>query len=268
MLPLSYNGTDQVTWISLAAGVISQDLVLSELGVFDWLTHVQASPLTYLAVLSACALDAILPIVPSEAVVIAASILATSGELSIWVIALAAAAGGFLGDTGSYALGRTAGASAARRLFRRPKAKGRLTWAGKALERHGATIIVVARFVPGGRTATTFTAGTVRLAWPRFAAADAVGATLWAAYAAGLGYLGVRRSSGVRCMPSCLVWAWPCWSPSRSRRRGGSGGAVLAVGARLADSRSNKDGQRRPRRSIVVRYYAATTEYGLSGAVR
>ena len=97
MLPLSYNGTDQVTWISLAAGVISQDLVLSELGVFDWLTHVQASPLTYLAVLGACALDAVLPIVPSEAVVIAASILATSGELSIWVIALAAAAGGFLG---------------------------------------------------------------------------------------------------------------------------------------------------------------------------
>jgi len=66
----------------------------------------------------------------------------------------------------------------------------RLDWAGEALRRHGATIIVVARFVPGGRTATTFTAGTVRLPWPRFAAADAVGASLWAAYAAGLGYLG------------------------------------------------------------------------------
>jgi membrane protein DedA with SNARE-associated domain len=87
-------------------------------------------------------------------------------------------------------LGRTAGASAARRLFRSPKAKRRLDWAGDALDRHGATIIVVARFVPGGRTATTFTAGTVRLPWPRFAAADAVGATLWAVYAAGLGYLG------------------------------------------------------------------------------
>jgi membrane-associated protein len=158
--------------------------------VFDWLTQVQASPLTYLAVLGACALDAVLPIVPSEAVVIAASVLATKGELSIWLIALAAAAGGFLGDTGSYALGRTAGAAAAGRLFRSPKAKGRLTWAAKALDRHGATIIVVARFVPGGRTATTFTAGTVRLAWPRFAVADAVGATLWAAYAAGLGYVG------------------------------------------------------------------------------
>jgi membrane-associated protein len=109
---------------------------------------VQASPLTYLAVLGACALDAVLPIVPSEAVVIAAAVLAAKGELSIWLIALAAA-GGFLGDTGSYVLGRTAGAAAARRLFRSPKAKGRLTWAGEALERHGATIIVVARFVPG-----------------------------------------------------------------------------------------------------------------------
>jgi membrane-associated protein len=158
--------------------------------VFDWLTQMQASPLTYLAVLGACALDAVLPIVPSEAVVIAASVLAAKGELSIWLIVLAAAAGGFLGDTGSYLLGRTAGASAARRLFRSSKAEGRLSWAGKALERHGATIIVVARFVPGGRTATTFTAGTVGLPWPRFAAADAVGATLWAAYAAGLGYLG------------------------------------------------------------------------------
>jgi membrane protein DedA with SNARE-associated domain len=87
--------------------------------VFDWMTQLQASPLTYLAVLGACALDAVLPIVPSEAVVIAASILATRGELSIWLVTVAAAAGGFLGDTASYVLGRTAGASAARRLIRK-----------------------------------------------------------------------------------------------------------------------------------------------------
>jgi hypothetical protein len=68
------------------AGVISQDPVPRELDVFDWLTELQA-----------CALDAVLPIVPSEAVVIAASILAAKGELSIWLVALAAAAGGFLG---------------------------------------------------------------------------------------------------------------------------------------------------------------------------
>jgi membrane-associated protein len=206
--------------------------------VFDWLTHMQASPLTYLAVLGACALDAVLPIVPSEAVVIAAAVLAAKGQSSIWLIAVAAAAGGFLGDTGSYVLGRTAGASAARRLFRSPKAKRRLTWAGEALERHGATIIVVARFVPGGRTATTFTAGTVRLSWPRFAAADAVGATLWAAYAAGLGYLGgetfERRplyaflfGLGVALLVALVVEA-----ARRLRRRAARAGGRDAVGGR------------------------------------
>jgi membrane-associated protein len=158
--------------------------------VFDRLTQLSASPLTYLAVLGVCALDAVLPVVPSETVVIAASVLAARGELWIWLVAVAAAAGGFLGDVGSYLVGRTAGAWAARRLFRGDKAKRRLDWAGKALARHGATIIVVARFVPGGRTATTFTAGTVHLPWPRFAAADAAGAILWAVYAAGIGYLG------------------------------------------------------------------------------
>ena len=158
--------------------------------MFDRLTQLSASPLTYLAVLGVCALDAVLPIVPSETVVIAASVLAARGELLIWLVAVAAAAGGFLGDVGSYLVGRTAGAWAARRLFRGDKAKRRLDWAGGALARHGAAIIVVARFVPGGRTATTFTAGTVHLPWPRFAAADAAGAILWAVYAAGLGYLG------------------------------------------------------------------------------
>jgi membrane-associated protein len=206
--------------------------------VFDWLTHLQASPLTYLAVVGACALDAVLPVVPSEAVVIAASILATRGELSIWLVAVAAAAGGFVGDTGSYVLGRTAGAAAAGRLFRGPKARRRLDWAGAALERHGTTIIAVARFVPGGRTATTFTAGTVRLPWPRFAAADAVGASLWAAYATGLGYLGgetfERRplaaflfGLGVALLVSLAVEA-----ARRLRRRGGRADARRPAGRR------------------------------------
>jgi membrane-associated protein len=158
--------------------------------IFDWLTEPRASPLAYLAVLAACALDAVLPVVPSEAVVIASSVLAVRGELWIWLVAVAAACGGFVGDAGSYALGRTAGARVTRRLFRGTAARRRLAWAGRALARHGTVIIVVARFVPGGRTATTFTAGTVQLPWPQFAAADVVGVTLWAAYATAIGYLG------------------------------------------------------------------------------
>ena len=53
--------------VRLGCSDISRPGAPRELGVFDWLTHVQASPLAYLAVLGACALDAVLPIVPSEA---------------------------------------------------------------------------------------------------------------------------------------------------------------------------------------------------------
>jgi membrane-associated protein len=224
--------------VRLAGSVTFAVLVLSGAGRVRLADPRAGVTLTYLAVLGACALDAVLPIVPSEAVVIGASVLATKGELSIWLIALAAAAGGFLGDTGSYVLGRTAGATAARRLFRSPKAKGRLTWAGEALDRHGATIIMVARFIPGGRTATTFTAGTVRLAWPRFAAADAVGATLWAMYAAGLGYLGgetfERRPmyAFLFGLGVALLVALAVEAARRLRRRGDRPGDRGALGGR------------------------------------
>src|SRR5215217_1558914 len=99
-----------------------------------------------------------------------------------------------------------------------------------------ATIIVVARFVPGGRTATTFTAGTVRLAWPRFAAADAVGATLWAAYAAGLGYLGgetfERRPlyAFLFGLGVALLVALAVEAARRLRRRGARAGGRGALG--------------------------------------
>jgi membrane-associated protein len=158
--------------------------------VFDWLTQVQASPLTYLAVFGACAHDAALSIVPSEAVVIAASVLAARASCPFGWLLWPPRLAGSSATPAPMCLVAPPGPRPLDGCFAAPKAKGRLTWAGEALDRHGATIIMVARFVPGGRTATTFTAGTVRLAWPRFAAADAVGASLWAAYAGGLGYLG------------------------------------------------------------------------------
>ena len=52
-------------------------------------------------------------------------------------------------------------------------------------------MLIVARFIPGGRTATTFTAGLVRFSWHRrFAPYIALAAVLWASYAVLLGYIG------------------------------------------------------------------------------
>ena len=54
-------------------------------------------------------------------------------------------------------------------------------------------MLVVARFVPGGRTATTFTSGLVHMRWlMRFVPFIFVAAVLWALYGALLGYLGGR----------------------------------------------------------------------------
>jgi membrane-associated protein len=51
----------------------------------------------------------------------------------------------------------------------------------------------VARFIPGGRTAATFTSGLVHLRWmTRFCPYILAAAVLWSVYAALLGYLGGR----------------------------------------------------------------------------
>jgi membrane-associated protein len=122
--------------------------------------------------------------------VITASVLAAHGHLWIWLIVPLAALGAFVGDNVSYALGHFFGDPLATRLFRGESGRRRLDWARAALDRRGATIIVVARFVPGGRTAVTFAAGTLEFPWRRFARYDALAVLIWATYSGMLGYIG------------------------------------------------------------------------------
>jgi membrane-associated protein len=51
-------------------------------------------------------------------------------------------------------------------------------------------IVVGARFIPGGRTATALAAGTLDMTWRRWAVYDAIAVTLWATYGVILGYIG------------------------------------------------------------------------------
>jgi membrane protein DedA with SNARE-associated domain len=134
--------------------------------------------------------DAVLPLLPGETAVITGGILVSRGDLIAPLVLLAAWAGAFAGDNASYWVGRSAGQAITRRLFRGEKSRRRLDWARDQLRRRGRLLIVMARFIPGGRTATTFAAGTLHMAWPGFAAADAAGALGWSLYAAALGYFG------------------------------------------------------------------------------
>lgn len=159
--------------------------------MFDWLTQeVGQSAVTYPIVFVACATDVLFPLIPSETVVITATVLAAQGDLFIWLIVPLVAFGAFLGDNVCYWLGRRIGDPIADRLFRGEKGQARLKWAERALCRRGAILIGVGRFIPGGRTATTFAAGTLEMPYRQFVVADAFAAALWALYISMLGYLG------------------------------------------------------------------------------
>jgi membrane protein DedA with SNARE-associated domain len=160
--------------------------------MFDVLAdHVTGSPFTYLLIVAVCAGDALLPLFPAEVVVVTASVLAASGRLQIAVVVLAAVIGAMIGDNCAYGLGQSGLRPLADRLLRSRHAQSRLEWARTQLREAGPWIIVVARFVPGGRTATTYAAGTLGMAWrSRFLPADTVAGVVWSLYATGLGYVG------------------------------------------------------------------------------
>jgi len=157
---------------------------------FESLTeYVSGSPWTYAFLFAVAALDVVFPLVPSEASVITAGVLASSGDLILPLVVVLAAAGAILGDNVSFLLGRYAGHWVARRFFSGERAH-RLEWARRGLDERGGYLIVIGRFIPGGRTAITFGAGLFDMPWRRFIAFDAAAGVVWAGYAGLLGYFG------------------------------------------------------------------------------
>src|ERR687897_1960373 len=107
---------------------------------------VSASPWTYAVILGIAALDAVLPLVPSEATVISAGVLAGAGDLQLALVIAAGAAGAYAGDSSAYWLGRRLGGRLERGIFRGEKATERRAWAERTLEQHGGPLIFGARF--------------------------------------------------------------------------------------------------------------------------
>jgi membrane-associated protein len=159
--------------------------------VFDAvLNALSSSAWTYLIVIAVVAVDAFFPMVPGDAATVTAAILAAQAHLSIVLVVAAAFLGATAGDNFSYFLGNKLGRRAARRLFRGEKSRARLDWARDQLRQRGVPLIIGARFIPGGRTATTFAAGTLDMRWRQFMIGDLIGTFTWALFTALLGYLG------------------------------------------------------------------------------
>jgi membrane-associated protein len=178
--------------------------------VLDSLTElVSGSPWAYAIVFAVAALDAVFPLVPSETVLVAAGALAGSGKLELPLVLIAAAAGALIGDNTAYALGRLLGP----RLEHRAaggKLATRLAWARRQLDEHGASVIVVGRFVPGGRTAVTLSAGALAMPWRRFFGYDVAAAAIWACYGGSIGYFGGTALEGWKGLMLALGIAFVC----------------------------------------------------------
>jgi membrane protein DedA with SNARE-associated domain len=156
--------------------------------IADW---VSGEWWAYPIIFGVAVVDAFFPVVPSETVVIVGGNLASSGDLNLLLVILAGATGAVIGDNISYGIGTWVGEHTVKRWFRSEKSQRRLEWAERMLDERGAYIIIIARFIPGGRTAVTFSAGYIpTFPWRRFIVYDIVAGLIWATYAAMLGYFG------------------------------------------------------------------------------
>jgi len=150
---------------------------------------ISGSAWSYGIIFGVAALDGFFPLVPSETTVIAAGVLASSGKLSIALVILAAAAGAVVGDNVSFWIGKLLGERIAERAFAGSRRK-HLDRAHQMIEERGGYLILIARFIPGGRTAATFACGTLDWEWIRFIKYDIAAGLVWGSYAGLLGYFG------------------------------------------------------------------------------
>ncbi|QKG19035.1 DedA family membrane protein [Actinomadura verrucosospora] len=204
-----------------------------------------SSPWFCLALFAVALLDGFFPVVPSESMVIAGGVYAASGSPDLALVVVSAAAGAFAGDHVAYLLGRGPGGRLLRRARPGTRRHGALVRAADALAERGGLVLVVARYVPGGRTAVTVTMGAVGFPVRRFSLFAGVAAVSWGLYGGLLGYVGgaafeedpvkgVAVGLGLALSVTGAVegvrWA-------RRRRRGGEGGAVEAGGVVGAEGR-------------------------------
>lgn len=162
---------------------------------FEALTSTLTSPWVYALIALAAALDSLLPIVPSETLLISAASFAAAGVPHPLGLIAAATLGALVGDLAAHLVGR----SGSRRLHRwsaLPRWQRLFASAQEMFARRGGSMLIVGRFVPGGRTATTIGSGMLGFRIRDFLLFDGIGSLAWAVYSTGIGLLGGKLFEG------------------------------------------------------------------------
>lgn len=141
-------------------------------------------------------LGALVPVVPTGAVVSTAAVVALhqTAPLSVFLVFLVSASAAFLGDITLYWLGRrgvgSRNGSKWLEALRSRAAPDRLAQAQRKLDDHGGTVLVLSRLVPAGRIPVMLACLMARMPLARFARGDAPACLAWAATYGVIGILG------------------------------------------------------------------------------
>ncbi|NBO33424.1 MAG: DedA family protein [Actinobacteria bacterium] len=157
---------------------------------FSWLKDFSSSPWFYVIIFVIALLDSVLPIVPSETLVIIGGVSAGLGELWLPLVIICGTTGAFIGDNLSYLIGREASDWVMRRQTRTEKGAKRMAKIVEQVHERGGLLLVTARFIPGGRTALTLSCGVTRQPRRWFVGWVVVATVIWGNYAALLGFIG------------------------------------------------------------------------------
>ena len=155
----------------------------------DFLQGLLPSPWLWAVVFFVSALDALLPFMPSDTTVLVVGVLVVEHPTRLFLLIVVAAAGAFAGDCLSYVIGRRSGRML-KRLTSDDRGRRRYQWVSMQLRKHGTLLILLARYVPGGRVATMVTAGALSYPKRKFLVTEGIATVLWAAFFALLGYVG------------------------------------------------------------------------------
>ena len=133
-------------------------------------------------------------VLPTEPTIIAACVLSLEGHFGLGGVVAATLAGGALGDTCGFWLGRTKG----RRLLRGPgrlreMARNQEVRTSRLIQRHSVFAVSVGRVVAFVRTLMPLMSGMSELTYCRFLVYDLLGVALWGA---GSILLGMASSKG------------------------------------------------------------------------
>jgi membrane-associated protein len=171
----------------------------------DLLTFVATPAWAYLAIFGLLVFDAMVPVVPIQAIMITAGALTVYSNLELGLVIAAGALGMLAGDSLAFLLGRTAGRRIGNSwlalrlggLRNRFAPKSTTSTTKKAAERFtrglrkpGPLVLLLCRFVPGGRMAGGYHAGHKDYPIKLFLLYDGGASLAWAGYAALVGHIG------------------------------------------------------------------------------